>query len=969
MATVLPSPLDRAERNRRVSHPLQRLRSYIRLYVTAEGLGVMLLYLVLWFWIGMLLDYGFFKGFWLASLTGFEFLRFSIDWVQVLPWAFRAGVLAALVTGLVTVVALKVVRRLLREFRSSALALVLERRFPHILGERLITAVELADPDLTEQYGFSRPMIEQTIQEAVERVDQLAIQEVFDWQRLRRLWLTVLQYGAGIYLAVLAIYAVANGSAGGFFWRFNDVAETWFERNILLHDTIWPRRAYLELVGFPGEEMRIGRDAAPPTLRARALKWVIADPDRHKAPEGWRALTWADLTPQLLGEPVPSDLLPAAWSGWTIDQIEMQLEKPEVIGNLPGENTVPGLRHVLDQLHERAASRAMSRRLRELVIPANVVVYFKGATTRSDQSMTPGAEHEYTATVSSLKESLRFTVHGEDYDTPPRLITVVPPPNVIELTVDEAQPAYLYHPVPADGTAADLRGKKQHFPPRPISLTGDKSVIQVPAGTDVVIAARTDKPLRESDGIRLTAAKGSAPSLPVQRTGEQAFELHLGNVSAPLDFNFEFTDTDHVGNKRRIEIKPTPDTPPEVEVQVEVMRKVKDAYMITPVARVPFSGKVHDDRGLAAVEYVYTHELVESREGAGVKLAAAGMAGAGGGGVWPALGSSALFMQAQARQEKKTDKKPDKVGVATFDKLFREQASRAVTVARLNELLSAPPRGTLLKDLELDPDMEFFDVAKLGLKTNDEKAVQPQYLMRLSVVATDNNVESGPRVGLSKEKFTFLIVSENELLAEIAKEEEGLHLKLEEALNRLKDGQIKLDKVAKEMPELKKEEFSPMVRRAEEVEEGVGKSWDSSREVLADYRRILKELRANQVQTGMISKVNDKICEPLDLAISSDFVQAEEALRDFHKKLEAATSDPKAAELAKQRLQQVIARLSDVLSAMGDVTTINKLITQLVQIEKREREEYDRLKELLRKKEEDLLGGPSDTPAKPKDKK
>ncbi len=963
MATVL----DRVESNRRVSHPLQRLRSYIRFYVTAEGVGVLLLYLILWFWIGLLLDYGFFKGFWLASLTGFESLQFSIDWVQVLPFGFRAGVLAILVAGLVAVVVLKVVRRLFREFRASALALVLERRFPQVLGERLITAVELADPELAARYDFSQPMIDQTIQEAVERVDQLAVQEVFDWRRLRRLWLTVLLYGAGVYLAVLAVYAVVNREAAGFFGRFNDVASIWFERNILLHDTIWPRRAYLELVGFPGEEMRIGRDAAPPTLRVRALKWVIADADRQKAPEGWRALTWADLTPELLGEPVPQDLLPAAWAGWTVDQIEMQLEKPDVVGNLPGENTVPGLRRVLDQLHERAASRALSRRLRELVIPAHVVVYFKGATTRSEQTMTPGAEHEYTATVSSLKESLRFTVHGEDYDTPSRLITVVPPPNVVELTVHEAQPAYLYHAVPVDGTVNDLRGKKQHFPPRPISLTGDKSIIQVPAGTDVVIAARTDKPLRNADGVRLTAAKGVVPAVPVQRTGEQTFELHLKNVSALLDFNFEFTDTDNVGNKRHVEVKPTPDTPPEVEVQVEVMRKVKDAYMITPMARVPFSGKIHDDRGLAAVEYAYTHELVEANAGAAARLAVAGMAGASSGGIWPGLGGVALLGLAQP-QQKKTEQKPSKTALTSVDKLLREQAARAPTVTRLNELLAVPPQGTLLKDVELDPDMEFFDVAKLGLKINDEKAVQPQYRMHLWVIATDNNIETGPRTGLSKEKFTFLIVSENELLAEIAKEEEGLHLKLEEALNRLKDSQIKLDKITKEMPELKKEEFSPMVRRAEEIEEAANKSWDTSREVLADYRRILKELRANQVQTGMISKVSDKICEPLDIAINSDFVQSDEAMRDFHKKLEAATSDAKAAEAAKQRLQQVITRLSDVLSAMGDVTTINKLITALVQIEKREREEYDRLKDLLRKKEEDLLG-PLDTPPKPKEKK
>ena len=60
-----------------------------------------------------------------------------------------------------------------------------------------------------------------------------------------------------------------------------------------LIDTIWPRRAHLELINFPGEELRVGRDAPPPTLRARALSWVIADSNRKRAPEGWRALMWS----------------------------------------------------------------------------------------------------------------------------------------------------------------------------------------------------------------------------------------------------------------------------------------------------------------------------------------------------------------------------------------------------------------------------------------------------------------------------------------------------------------------------------------------------------------------------------------------------------------------------------------------------------------------------------------------------
>src|SRR6516225_8981187 len=138
MATVpltpRPTATDRDEARRRVRSPLERLRGTIRRYVGLEGAAVVGLYLALWFWIGLLLDYGFFR-------------LFGLDWVQLLPWGWRAGLLAVLVLGLVTAAALKVLTRLFREFRDPALALVLERRFPHQLGDRLITAVELSDPD------------------------------------------------------------------------------------------------------------------------------------------------------------------------------------------------------------------------------------------------------------------------------------------------------------------------------------------------------------------------------------------------------------------------------------------------------------------------------------------------------------------------------------------------------------------------------------------------------------------------------------------------------------------------------------------------------------------------------------------------------------------------------------------------------------------------------------------------------
>jgi SPX domain protein involved in polyphosphate accumulation len=154
-----------------------------------------------------------------------------------------------------------------------------------------------------------------------------------------------------------------------------------------------------------------------------------------------------------------------------------------------------------------------------------------------------------------------------------------------------------------------------------------------------------------------------------------------------------------------------------------------------------------------------------------------------------------------------------------------------------------------------------------------------------------------------------------------------------------------------------------MARRVEEIGEAVVKSWDAAREVHTDYRRILKELKANRVQSAMINKVNDKICEPLDGAINLEFVQSDESLQEFRKKLDAKESDPKAAELAKLQLDQLIRRLNAVLEAMADVTTINKLIEMLVKIEKGERDEIERLNKLLKQKQLEFLEDPE--PKKP----
>src|ERR1700676_5682094 len=115
MATLTPPTRPRSlhEAHRRVRSPLARLRGYIRTYVGLEGALLLVLLLALWFWIGLALDFGFFK-------------LFGIDWVQEWPWAVRLVLLILVAGAILTAVSLMVFGRLLREFRDAALALVLD---------------------------------------------------------------------------------------------------------------------------------------------------------------------------------------------------------------------------------------------------------------------------------------------------------------------------------------------------------------------------------------------------------------------------------------------------------------------------------------------------------------------------------------------------------------------------------------------------------------------------------------------------------------------------------------------------------------------------------------------------------------------------------------------------------------------------------------------------------------------------
>lgn len=180
---VKQSPIDL-----RAYYPLARLRRVIRGYVLVEGVLLALILCCLWFWFSIALD--------------FLLQRYlDIDLLDSAP-AVRWVMMAVFAVGISAIVLWYIFRRLFRDFRPASLALVLEKRFPELLGDRLITAVELVNLEQAAKQGYSVEMIVKTMKDAKERVEQVPIHTVFNWRRLILLTWTLVGVSAVVLLLI-----------------------------------------------------------------------------------------------------------------------------------------------------------------------------------------------------------------------------------------------------------------------------------------------------------------------------------------------------------------------------------------------------------------------------------------------------------------------------------------------------------------------------------------------------------------------------------------------------------------------------------------------------------------------------------------------------------------------------------------------------------------------------------------------
>jgi hypothetical protein len=517
-----------------------------------------------------------------------------------------------------------------------------------------------------------------------------------------------------------------------------------------------------------------------------------------------------------------------------------------------------------------------------------------------------------------------------------------------------------------------LKGQKQVRTNVVVSLTGSTSRMEFPSGTDIVLRGETDKELSEvriryrsaqktGTGEAAATAPGETEILPTGGN-HKTFEKRFDHIVRPIEFDFEFTDTDNVKSLRHIVIQPVEDRTPDVNVAVETIRKTPGGYMCTYEAMIPFSGSIRDDWGLSKVEYSINYAKVETPQATALR---AGIAGGVFGVLSPSpnpfetLGATAIAdLLGHLSESRESTVTPPPLPLNEFLVSAREKDARfGYLKAQLaQKLTQPPPDNAQVKVFEIKPEQEFLDLLERmpDMQKNKTDNIRPRYRMHVTISATDNNVETGPRVGQNKETFTFLVVSYEELLGEMNKEEEGLTNKMYDLLNKMLEVRGGIDKVIERLPkttDVASDDYRASASRMVEMEEAVAKGRDVAQEILNDYNRLLKEVKTNRIK-GKVAEEKETICNMLDEAIRQYFPNAEEAHRNLRQVFdERRAPDPGQIEASRQRQLELTMHLKTIYDKMGGIASLTKAAEQLSQLIKNEiiiKEMITRLLEALR---------------------
>jgi hypothetical protein len=225
---------------RPIARKVSRMRAAVRLYVLVEGLAALGIVVGSAFWAGLAID-------WLFEPR---------PALRVVMWLIAAGVAGVVAWRFIF-------RRTFAALRSDSLALVVERRYPH-LSEGLVTTVQAAGDG---EFGLiRRQLLDASARRTVDALGDVRLSRVFNYRPLSRKLAA-----AAVLLGAVGVFAATQRETFGF----------WLQR-MWLDPQLWPRRVQLTVVGFEGREgERVVNVARDDSYELNVLASVI---DGHEAP-------------------------------------------------------------------------------------------------------------------------------------------------------------------------------------------------------------------------------------------------------------------------------------------------------------------------------------------------------------------------------------------------------------------------------------------------------------------------------------------------------------------------------------------------------------------------------------------------------------------------------------------------------------------------------------------------------------
>jgi hypothetical protein len=466
--------------------------------------------------------------------------------------------------------------------------------------------------------------------------------------------------------------------------------------------------------------------------------------------------------------------------------------------------------------------------------------------------------------------TVEFDVVGYDHRVSGYKLEVVESPAVVETLLDLAYPKYMVD----EATSSHLPASDQPYLP---------SGTFIPAGTQVTLKFKTNKPLRQAEIAVEGTDQRTTIDIPPSAQDRLRFSHRIDALPGSLTLSIALIDEDNVTTERpfRVFLTAIEDQPPQVEVALKGI-----GSSVTPDVQVPFRGKVSDDYAVAKTWFdVQVNEAGDPRDIA---------IGLGKGG---AVEQEIDFRHERAEKTGLEIKPGDKLflSVKAADKFDLPDSSGKPGEAHVatgdRYQLDVVTPEELLAQLE---------VREVGLRRRFEQILDEMTQMRDSLLRVKASISPGASTSAEPEDLR----GDND--------PEGTQLTPEQKAQRAAD--FRLLRVQRALQQGQKS-----------VAEVLG--------VAAGFLDIREELINNRVDTeDRKTRLKDQIADPLNKTCAEEFPQLDVRMQTLETKLREAGVNlvpAEAAPLADSAIDQanlVLQKLEEVLARMQDLETYNELL-------------------------------------------